>query len=732
MKKRPLCCVCLVLFLIQSLLLLTGGQSGERLPKDSLFQEEKEREVILQGQVYQKADTQKNQILYLKNNSIKSQKQSFYESKIIVYDKTFQKIEIGKTVKLRGTAEKFERAHNPGNFDQRQYYEKQNIHGLVFSKEILGVGGKTDRISECLYRLKQCWKTKLTDAMGEKNGAILSAILLSEKREMDAEIKELYQKSGIGHILAISGLHISFIGLSVYHLFRRMGSPYIVAGAGASVLLFLYVLMIGFSVSVMRAAIMLLIRIGADVTGRVYDMATALFFAGAVTVLLQPLYLIDAGFLMSYGAIFGILIVLPAMEKLFPCKSKIIKGMYASVAINLMLFPVLLYFYFEFPTYSVFLNMLVIPMMSWVLGAGLIGSLFLGLVPPIGRLLVTGCKVLLELFEWMSRLTGRLPGARIVFGQPAWWQIILYYLILCSIVFFVLRCKKREKLCRVRKIVLLLCVFTPVLFSMGHGMDGKISVTVIDVGQGDGIFVRGPENGTYLIDGGSSDVEKVGKYRLEPFLKSQGIGHLDYVLISHGDSDHYSGVEEMLTRQNLGVDIENLVLPATYQSDEALIKLARLAKKNDISVLMIEPGMKLQEGEFQMTCIQPEENFSGEIGNASSMVLDLQFNKFRMLCTGDVEEKGEELLLEKVDGEVYPILKVAHHGSKNSTKEELLKVIRPGIALISAGKDNRYGHPHKETLKRLKKWGTTIYSTVDSGALTLKSDGNTVSVEGFH
>lgn len=732
MKKRPLCCVCLVVFLIQSLFLLTGGQSGERLPADSLFQEEGEREVILQGQVYQKADTQKNQILYLKNNSIKSQKKSFYESKIIVYDKTFQKIEIGKTVKLRGIAEKFERAHNPGNFDQRQYYEKQNIYGMVFSEEILGVGGKTDWLSERLYRLKQCWKTKLTDAMGEKNGAILSAILLSEKREMDAETKELYQKNGIGHVLAISGLHISFIGLSVYHLFRKLGSPYIVAGAGASVLLFLYVLMIGFSVSVMRAAIMLLIRIGADVTGRVYDMATALFFAGVVTVLLQPLYLIDAGFLMSYGAILGILIVLPAMEKMFPCKSKIIKGMYASVAINIMLFPVLLYFYFEFPMYSVFLNMLVIPMMSWVLGAGLLGSLFLGPVPPIGRLLVKGCKVLLELFEWMSRLTGRLPGARIVFGQPAWWQIILYYLILCSIMFFALRCKKREKLRRVRKIVLPLCVFTPVLFAAGHGMDGELSVTVIDVGQGDGIFVRGPKNGTYLIDGGSSDVEKVGKYRLEPFLKSQGIGHLDYVLISHGDGDHYSGVEEMITRQKLGVDIENLVLPATYQSDEALIKLALLAKKNDISVLMMEPGMKLQEGEFQMTCIQPEENFPGEIGNASSMVLDLQFNKFRMLCTGDVEEKGEELLLEKVEGEVYPILKVAHHGSKNSTKEELLKEIRPGIALISAGKDNRYGHPHKETLERLKKWGTTIYSTVKSGALTLKSDGNTVSVEGFH
>lgn len=203
MKKRPLCCMCLVLFIIQSLLLfLGGGQSQERLPADSIFQNEEEREVVLQGQVYQKTNTSKNQILYLKNNSIKSRKESFYESKIIVYDKTFQEIEIGKTVKLCGTAQKFDRAHNPGNFDQRQYYERQGIYGVVFSEEILRVGGKADWLSEQLYRLKQSWKEKLTEAMGEKNGAVLSAILLSEKKEMDAEIKELYQKTGIGHVLA--------------------------------------------------------------------------------------------------------------------------------------------------------------------------------------------------------------------------------------------------------------------------------------------------------------------------------------------------------------------------------------------------------------------------------------------------------------------------------------------------------------------------------------------------
>lgn len=206
MKKRPLCYMCLVFLLIKSVLLfLTGGQSGG-LPADSIFREGKEKEVILQGQVYQKTSTSKMQILYLKNNSMKSQNESFYESKIIVYDKTFQNIAIGKTVKLCGKANVFEAAHNPGNFDQRQYYAKQNIYGMVWSEKIMEVSGKANRLMNSLYGLKQAWKGKLTETMGEKNGAILSAILLSEKKEMDAEVKELYQKNGIGHVLAISGV----------------------------------------------------------------------------------------------------------------------------------------------------------------------------------------------------------------------------------------------------------------------------------------------------------------------------------------------------------------------------------------------------------------------------------------------------------------------------------------------------------------------------------------------
>mgnify|MGYP000747845870 FL=1 len=168
-------------------------------------------------------------------------------------------------------------------------------------------------------------------------------------------------------------------------------------------------------------------------------------------------------------------------------------------------------------------------MMSWVLGLGLIGSLFLPICQPIGMVLVKVCGIFLELFEWMSRFAGRLPGARMVFGQPAWWQISAYYLFVFGSVILVLKCNKKELFRFLRRSVW--CVFPMILFwfSIGHGTGGKLFVTVIDVGQGDGILLRGPKNGTYLIDGGSSDVKEVGKYRIEPFLKSQGIGTLDYV-----------------------------------------------------------------------------------------------------------------------------------------------------------------------------------------------------------
>lgn len=272
------------------------------------------------------------------------------------------------------------------------------------------------------------------------------------------------------------------------------------------------------------------------------------------------------------------------------------------------------------------------------------------------------------------------------------------------------------------------------MFFMGHRPHGNLTVSMLDVGQGDCIFLCGPAGNTYFIDGGSSDVEQVGKYRIEPFLKSQGVGEVDYVFLTHGDKDHYSGILEMLERQEVGVRIQNLVLPANYKQDAALTELVDIARTVGTHTLVMHEGDCLYEGEganraaLQLTCLQPSAKEGKLSGNAGSLVLDVTYGAFSMLCTGDVEAEGEEVLVKKLRGKDYDVLKVAHHGSKNSTSQEFLKVTKPEIALISAGKDNSYGHPHVETIKRLETARNQVFYTMRSGLITLEVNKDKIAI----
>lgn len=231
-------------------------------------------------------------------------------------------------------------------------------------------------------------------------------------------------------------------------------------------------------------------------------------------------------------------------------------------------------------------------------------------------------------------------------------------------------------------------------------------------------------------------MKKVGKYRIEPFLKSQGVRELDYVFISHGDSDHISGIEEMLERKETGVGIKTLVLPVWEMWDEKLTELAKKALDNGTKVSVMEQGDILREGEMSFTCLFPGKEFSGETGNEASMVLAVRYGEFDMLFTGDVEGKGEEALTKQLEenykGYSWEVLKVAHHGSKNSSTEEFLKEAQPVYALISAGQENRYGHPHKETIKRLSDIGSKSYSTKENGAVKVEvEDGGNLKIKEF-
>ena len=720
MKTRPLCFVCLIFILLQSVIMIVkGGESLVEIPASSVFCEGKEETLLIKGQVYKKTNNSNYQILYLKNNSVE-------DSRLLIYDKDFTDVPIGKYILIRGKLSSFEQVRNPGGFDEALYYAPQNIFGSVWCKEILEVSGESNMLMEWLYQLKTTWKNRLLDCMGEKNGGILAAMILGEKSEMDAEVKELYQNNGISHILAISGLHISFIGLGIYQWIRKTGLGFLASGILAMGILTLYVFMIGFSVSAVRAYMMLLLRIGADITGRVYDMLTAAMLGAAITVGYQPLYLTDGGFYMSYGAILGIAVLLPVLEQCFPCRRKWLSGCYASIAINIMLFPITLWFFYVFPTYSFLLNLFVLPLTGPILGIGFLGSFLLLWIPFAGKLCLKGCSLILGFYEWICRVGNRLPMSRLVLGQPDWWEMMLYYVVLVMIVVLIYHLKRKKSERTYYRYVWLMLILS--VGVMAYRPSGFLDIAMLDVGQGDGIYLRGPNGTTYFIDGGSSDESRLGKYCIEPFLESQGTGILDYVFITHGDTDHYSGILEMLGRQEVGVHIKYLVLPCNYASDDDLLELARCAQDAGVTVLVIEEGHSLQEKEFTITCLQPAEADSGLTGNAGSMVLEVVYGQFSMLCTGDVEGDGEELLLKKIKGKDYDVLKVAHHGSKNSTTKTFLKLCSPEIALISAGVGNSYGHPHKELLRRLEDARCRIYNTQKNGAIMLQTDGNSLTI----
>ena len=783
-------------------------------------------QVLVTGQIYQIEQASDYQMLYLKNNSIsyhkfqnnqkhqnnqedqKNQKENYQEQSLqepymVIYESGGQKFQIGNIVKASGKLEFFEEERNPGGFSQKLYYRSRKIAVYLWSDKVPCVNENTDRFRNGLNNFRLRWKSLLMNAAGEEDGGILCAVLLGEKRQIDEEVKELYQINGMAHILAISGLHLSFIGIGIYKILRRITGSYPVGGMFGILFLMLYILMIGFTVSAVRALVMFLFRVGADMTGRRYDAPTALSAAAVVVLVWRPLSLYDGGFWLSFGAVFAILEVVPVVsavrESIFVqtlCNENILfvylirawehvwqiiwQGLTASIGINLVIFPILLYYFFEFPLYSFILNLFVIPLMSALLFFGMAGSLFALWLAPISVLVFQVCGKILWIYKKSCEIALDLPGARLVIGKPDMWQIVVYYgmlflgvVLLRHIILSAMEWKKQiekkewkesikqkereNQRSRVRgdarwkrRFVFLLWTVGIVILTVRFGEEGKLKIVILDVGQGDGIFIKGPEGGTYLVDGGSSDVKKAGQYRLEPFLKSQGVGALDYVLISHGDGDHINGVEELIERQEIGVKIGTLVLPVQKVWDEALEGLAEKAGDKGIRVVVMGQGQSIREGEMAITCIQPENvgvkaedaglrqendvpgtgSTGLKSGNEASMVLAVQYGEFDMLLTGDVEGGGEEQLTEQLVKQyrdcTWEILKVAHHGSKNSSSEKFLRQVKPAYAFISAGRENRYGHPHQETIERLADVGSKIYSTQENGALIVEAEAGKI------
>lgn len=633
---------------------------------------------------------------------------------------------MGSFVIMEGKFRAFSHASNPGEFDAADYYQIMGQQGKIMQCRCMWESKAYDGFREKLYQLKEYLALLLNACYPEEKASVMRAMLLGEKSVLEEDTKDLYQQNGIIHILSISGLHLSVLGMGLHKLLKRMHIPKLVDITLCIAFLYCYGTMTGMGISIVRALIMFAFRLGAELFGRTYDMLTAMTIAAISVLAASPLYLGHSGFLFSFGAICGIGLLLPEARENLLWKGRLSETVCSGVMISITTLPVYLSFYYEFPPYSVCLNLLVIPCMAYVLLCGLATLAVSAFFLQAGKYAAVPGSILLDFYRECCKFCLKLPNHKWITGSPAGWQIIVFLLILAALVLWNRKLTKLQFWQGILTALMVLTIRIPV----------GLEITIVDVGQGDCIYLSDDRGRKYLIDGGSSDKRDVAEYQMVPFLKYKGADRLDMVFVTHPDSDHENGIRQMLTSyEETGIEIGTLVLPdVTEESkNEAYRTLEASAKKAGVPVFYIHAGEAVQNGELMLTCLHPEEKYVCEDTNAYSIVLYLTYKNFSALFTGDLEGEGEQTVTDGLsricDG--VTLLKVAHHGSGNSTGTAFLEAASPAVSVISCGKDNSYGHPHAQLLHRLEDCGTKIYRTTESGAVTVRTDGKKVWVEEF-
>lgn len=725
MVKRPLCFTCLIISLLFYLIISIKPVSYIDY---SVF---KGKEITVEGKVYKKEIVRQADdsvmVLYLKLTSGEGLKQK--EKKVICYLKSGEiEPEMGSTVSLIGKLSNFERASNPGQFDAYSYYQISGISYRLNQASILAKSTNYNILTQTLYQIRGFFSGKLSENLPEKEASVMQTVLLGEKGGIDKELKALYQRNGIAHILAISGLHISLLGMGMYKLLRKCGVPMKIAAVSSTVIMFFYCVMTGFSVSAVRAVIMFTLHMAAVLAERTYDMLTAAAVAAVLLLFSQPLYLRYSGFAFSFGCVLGIGMVIPALTEGKHKWHPAVKGLLGSFGMMVITLPIYLWFYYQFPVYSVLLNLLILPLMSFLMAAGLLLMVSCILCPPVSWPFVFLIKGILVIYENACRICDGLPGNLLTPGKPRTWQIAIYLFLLIMLVFI----KKKINMA-VRwgiAIVSILFVIIPIR--------GGLKITFLDVGQGDCICIESERGKSYLVDGGSSNVSSVGEYRIIPFLKFRGISELEAVFVTHPDEDHCNGIKELIEMGALqGIKVKHLVLPDISKDakNDAYLQLVYLAEETDIPVSYISMGQRVQDGELTIMCMHPAMGYQTKEANEYSIVLELTYGNFSAMLTGDVEGAGEQnmmhFLQEKEKGNRMTVLKAAHHGSAYSTPTEFLKATMPHYTVISCGENNSYGHPHEELLGRLMDCETNILITYETGAVSFETNGKKVKLRCF-
>ena len=638
----------------------------------------------------------------------------------------------GDRVLVSGRLRSPQPARNPGGFDARTYYASRGVHALMSVRD-----ARSYRVT--LRNTSFTWQTGVIDplrnsiersidrTMRGDSAALLKGILLGARRQLPEDLLDTFRTIGLAHILAVSGLHVGLITLVIHTLLSVLRLPRNIVGGGTLGVLVLYAFITNLTPSVIRATIMAALFLAGRQLDRQTDTVNILAVAAIVILLIWPSALFDLSFQLSFLATYAIITGYPRMKELLPERISrsekwwarwLRDGLLVSVAAQFGALPVVAGTFYQVSWMSAVANLFIGPLVFLNTTFGVLTALTGPLYIEIARLFSAANTLVLYAMIHLSKAFSGAPSALVEVPAPS----ILFFASFYGAGLLLLWKPDGD---RGRRSRLGLLALSLLLFGYNLLPDRSLRITVLDVGQGDAIFIACPNGRTLLVDGGArTPFYDAGARVILPFMRAKGYRRVDTIIVTHPDLDHYGGLRAVVESVDVGEVLSSGVVSESrsYQAWRDAIE------RRDIPYRAVVMGDTLAAlGGVRGLFLHPDPLFlSGPAksnSNEVSVVLRLSLGEFSMLLTGDIEAKGEAATVRRPSMLKSTVLKSPHHGSRSSSGSAFLNAVDPEAVAVSAGMYNNFGHPSPEVIERYRRQGAEVFRTDEGGAVLIRSNG---------
>ena len=670
-------------------------------------------------------------------------------------EKTLQidnRIRFGEIISFRSSIKSIRNFMNPGAFDYKRFLKLKNIYGTAYADpkkiKILTRADQIGFLSQLLRKVERVRTNYYRFIMKEhtETRKIMASLITGKKEIISQDMRDLFSKSGISHLLAISGLHLSIVSILFFYFFYGLlsyipvlliaGRSKKIAGVLSVIPLILYAVFSGFSPSTQRALIMIIVLLFSFISEKEKDILSSLSVAGILILIIDSAALFSISFQLSFAAVIFIVYGVSLLDRLFfiykkNLFSKTVLMMFVTFFASLGTLPLTAHYFNIVSAIALISNLIAIPVIGFiVLPAGLISLACFPYFPLFSNFIITVCSQLISFLITFSKFLISIPysWSRVVTLQ--WTEITIIYLVFLSI-FFLLKRKKRVT------VLLLAFSFILMVYNFTNDRFDKLSkpnltITVLDVGQGNSAFIQTPEDKNILVDGGgfsNNALFDTGRFIVAPFLWQKGIRHLDYVILTHPESDHLNGLIFILKN----FKVHTLIKNNDMKKSKNYMALMNTSKSRKIRIMNpLKEGEYLDLGKTMLLFYTSSKEFFLNDFNNNSLVFKLIYNDFSMLFPGDILNHREKSFSSKNNLNLHSdILLSPHHGSSTSSTKVFLDKVQPKSVIISCGWHNRYGFPHYKVLTRYKKRGVSLFRTDENGAIFISSDGKKHTIKTF-